>query len=68
LLTAQIQDAGAVVTAKRGGSSVQSTHLHLIVEADGHRALIEGLRGFNVSLARRINRLLFRRGRLLAER
>jgi putative transposase len=48
--------------------SVQSTHLHLIVEAQDRRALLEGVRGFNVSLARRINRLLFRRGRLLAER
>jgi putative transposase len=48
--------------------SVQSNHVHLLVEAQSHRALVEGIRGFNVSLARRINRLLFRRGRLLAER
>jgi REP element-mobilizing transposase RayT len=48
--------------------SVQSNHVHLLVEAQSHRALVEGIRGFNVSLARRINRLLFRSGRLLAER
>jgi hypothetical protein len=39
--------------------SVQSNHVHLLVEAQSHRALVEGIRGFNVSLARRINRLLF---------
>jgi putative transposase len=43
-------------------------HLHLIVEALDRRALIEGMRGFSVSLTRRINRLLFRRGRLVAAR
>jgi putative transposase len=67
---------GAIDAANRRGRgrfqivhfSVQSTHLHLIVEARDRRALIEGIRGFNVSLARRVNRLLFRRGRLLAER
>lgn len=48
--------------------SVQSNHLHLLVEAETRRALIAGMRGFNVSLARRVNRLLFRKGRLLAER
>jgi REP element-mobilizing transposase RayT len=48
--------------------SVQSNHLHLLVEARSHRDLVESVRGFNVSLARRINRLLFRRGQLLAER
>jgi putative transposase len=60
---------------ERGGArfrivhfSVQSHHLHLIVEALERRDLIEGLRGLSVSLARRINRLLFRRGPLSAER
>jgi hypothetical protein len=48
--------------------SVQADHLHLIVEALDRRALIEGMRGFSVSLTRRINRLLFRKGRLVAAR
>ena len=48
--------------------SVQADHLHLIVEALDRRALSEGMRGFSVSLTRRINRLLFRRGRLVADR
>jgi putative transposase len=67
---------GALADAnERGGArfrivhfSVQSHHLHLIVEALERRDLIEGLRGLSVSLARRINRLLFRRGPLSAER
>jgi REP element-mobilizing transposase RayT len=48
--------------------SVQADHLHLIVEALDRRAPIEGMRGFSVSLARRVNRLLFRSGRLVAAR
>ena len=48
--------------------SVQADHLHLIVEATNRHALSRGLAGFSVSVARRVNRLLFRRGRLLAER
>jgi putative transposase len=45
--------------------SVQADHLHLLVEAVDRRALIEGMRGFSASLTRRINRLLFRKGRAL---
>jgi hypothetical protein len=48
--------------------SVQADHLHLLVEAADRRELLRGMRGFNVSLARQVNRLLFRRGRLVAER
>jgi putative transposase len=48
--------------------SVQADHIHLIVEATNRRALSRGLAGFSVSVARRVNRLLFRRGRFLAER
>jgi REP element-mobilizing transposase RayT len=48
--------------------SVQADHVHLIVEATNRHALSRGLSGFSVSLARRVNRLLFRHGRFLAER
>jgi REP element-mobilizing transposase RayT len=48
--------------------SVQWDHLHLIVEALDRRALLEGMRGLSVSLARSVNRLLFRRGALSADR
>jgi hypothetical protein len=48
--------------------SVQGDHLHLIVEAAGRDELMGGARGLSVSLARRINRLTFRRGALFADR
>jgi REP element-mobilizing transposase RayT len=68
--------AGAIAAANARGRgrfqivhySVQADHLHLLVEALEHHDLIEGMRGFSVSLTRRINRLLFRRGRLVADR
>ena len=48
--------------------SVQSDHLHLMVEAVDRKALLGGVRGLSVSLARRVNRLVFRRGRVIADR
>ena len=48
--------------------SLQHNHVHLIVEADSPEALQSGLHGLCVSVARRLNRGLGRRGRLFAER
>src|SRR5450631_340131 len=48
--------------------SVQDNHLHLIVEADNKTALSTGMRGLMVRLAKRVNKLLFRRGRFWADR
>ena len=48
--------------------SIQANHLHLIVEARSSAMLSSGMRGLAVRLARRLNRLLFRRGRLWADR
>lgn len=48
--------------------SVQADHLHLIAEAEGRHALSRGMRGFSVSLARQVNRLLFRRGQVITDR
>lgn len=48
--------------------NVLANHIHLLVEADGQGALTEGMRGLNVRLARRLNRLFARRGPLLGER
>lgn len=48
--------------------SIQANHLHLIVEARSSEALSSGMRGLAVRLARRVNRLLFRRGRVCADR
>jgi putative transposase len=48
--------------------SVQENHLHLIVEADDKQSLSNGARGLEIRIARRVNRLLFRRGRFWADR
>jgi REP element-mobilizing transposase RayT len=48
--------------------SVQADHLHLLVEAADERALSVGMRGLAVRIARRVNRLVFRRGRFWADR
>jgi REP element-mobilizing transposase RayT len=67
---------GAIADAyrRRHGSfrivhfSVQVDHLHLIVEADDREALNEGVRGLSISIARRVNRLVNRRGQFWADR
>jgi REP element-mobilizing transposase RayT len=48
--------------------SVQTDHLHLLVEADNRGALVEGLRGLCIRIARAVNQLLNRRGRFFADR
>jgi REP element-mobilizing transposase RayT len=44
--------------------SVQSDHLHLLVEADGPTRLARGVQGLAIRVARAINRVLRRRGRV----
>jgi putative transposase len=48
--------------------SIQANHIHLIVEAQDAQLFSSAMQGLAVRLARRINRLLFRRGRLWADR
>src|SRR5687767_8154248 len=48
--------------------SVQSNHLHLIVEADDARALGRGMQGLSIRIARGLNRLLHRKGQVFADR
>jgi REP element-mobilizing transposase RayT len=48
--------------------SVQSNHLHLIVEAEDRTALSLGMRGLLVRIARALNRLWMRRGSVFADR
>ncbi len=48
--------------------SVQSAHVHLIVEAGSRRALTLGLRGLAIRIALAVNRLLGRRGAVWADR
>ena len=48
--------------------SIQSDHLHFLIEADGRQALARGMRGLGCRLGRRLNKLWNRRGKLFAER
>ena len=41
--------------------SIQSNHVHLLVEADDKRALTRGMQGFAISAAKRLNRELGRK-------
>jgi REP element-mobilizing transposase RayT len=48
--------------------SVQSNHLHLLVEANDSGRLSAGMKGFGVRLARHLNRLLGSSGNVVADR
>jgi len=48
--------------------SVQSDHVHLIVEADDDQSLVRGMQGLSVRCARAINRGARRRGPVWSER
>ena len=48
--------------------SVQGNHLHLVVEAENTRSLSRGMQGLSVRIARALNRLMGRRGKVLADR
>jgi hypothetical protein len=48
--------------------SIQGTHLHLICEATDERLLARGVQVFSSLVARRINQLLGRRGKVFADR
>lgn len=48
--------------------SVLGNHLHLIVEADGATQLARGMQGLEIRIAKSLNRLMQRRGRVFADR
>jgi putative transposase len=48
--------------------SVQSNHIHLLVEANDRGRLAQGMKGFAVRVARRLNQLLGCRGNVWADR
>jgi REP element-mobilizing transposase RayT len=48
--------------------SIQGEHLHFIVEANDNRALSEGMQGLQVRLAKGLNRLMDRHGKVFADR
>jgi REP element-mobilizing transposase RayT len=45
--------------------SILANHLHLIVECEGKDSLARGMRGLNTRLAKRLNRVFKRRGKLV---
>ncbi len=47
--------------------SVQGNHLHLIVEAQDERALARGMQGLGVRIAKALNRVMRRKGTVLAD-
>ena len=48
--------------------SVQGNHIHLLVEAKGKSSLARGMQGLGVRVARSLNRMMGRRGRVLGDR
>jgi putative transposase len=48
--------------------SVQANHMHLVVEASSRRGLALGMRGLGVRIARGVNRVLGRAGRVVGDR
>jgi len=44
--------------------SVLGNHIHLIVEADGHHSLSRGMQGLSIRIAKTLNRMMNRRGRV----
>ena len=48
--------------------SVQRDHLHLACEADSNEGLSRGMQGLEISFAKRINRVLGRKGKVFADR
>ncbi len=58
--------------AKRGFKvvhySVQSNHVHFIVEAEGTNELSSGMRGLMIRMARAINKVMNRKGRVFSDR
>jgi REP element-mobilizing transposase RayT len=48
--------------------SVQGNHLHFVVEAADARALSRGIQGLSIRLAKGLNAMMDKRGRVLADR
>jgi REP element-mobilizing transposase RayT len=48
--------------------SVQSNHVHLIAEAADRRALSRGMQGLSIRVARAVNGVLSRKGKVFADR
>jgi hypothetical protein len=58
----------ALVMGLRSKSPVQGNHLHLLVEAADKAALSRGMQGLAVRVARALNRVAGRRGKVFSDR
>jgi REP element-mobilizing transposase RayT len=47
--------------------AVMGNHIHMLVEANGKEALSRGMQGLNIRIAKALNRLMGRRGRVLSD-
>jgi putative transposase len=47
---------------------VQGNHIHLIVEAENKRALARGMQGLQIRIAKGLNRVMKRRGKVFSDR
>ena len=48
--------------------SIQRDHMHVVCEADSNEALARGIQGWEIRVARRVNRRLGRKGKVFADR
>ena len=48
--------------------SIQSNHVHLLVEADGQGRLTKGVQGFSIRMARALNKVWGRAGKVFGDR
>src|SRR6266496_3514276 len=48
--------------------SILGNHLHLLVEANNTAALVRGMRGLSIRIAKAMNRLMSAKGRVIADR
>jgi hypothetical protein len=48
--------------------SIQHDHMHVVSEADSNEALARGIQGWEIRVAKRINRKLGRKGKVFADR
>ena len=48
--------------------SIQGNHLHFVVEAEDARALSRGMQGLSIRIAKGLNRMMARAGKVLADR
>ena len=48
--------------------SIQTDHIHFLIEADDRESLVRGMRGLGCRLGRNLNKLWRRRGKVFAER